>query len=82
MSFIEVESAGLEEDPATLEDPYWLPSTCAYRLVREGKPLPDWHPLISGDRDSVLRAGHSVRGRVISEDAADALIHHLIDWVR
>lgn len=66
--------------PATLDDPYWLPSTCAYRLVREGKPLPDWHPLLSGDPETVFRSGHSVRGRVISEDAADQLIHHLIDW--
>lgn len=67
--------------PAVLEDPYWLPSTCAYRLVTEGKPLPDWHPLISGDPDSVVEAGHSIGGRVISEEYAGPLVHHLIEWV-
>ena len=67
--------------PAVLEDPYWLPSTCAYRLLAEHRPLPDWHPLVSGEADSAKRAGHSVCGRVISEEDAGPLVHHLIDWV-
>lgn len=67
--------------PAALEDPYWLPATCAYRLVAEGKPLPQWHPLLSGSPDSVIDAGQSVGGRTISEENAGPLLHHLIDWI-
>jgi hypothetical protein len=57
----------------------WLPSTCAYRLRAEGQPLPDWHPLITGDPESVHRAGMSVRGWTVSEDVAGDLEHHLVD---
>ena len=46
---------------------WWLPATCAYRLRSEGKPLLPWHYLISGDRESVHRAGASVRGWTVSE---------------
>jgi len=63
-----------------LQDPYWLPSTCAYRLLAEGKDLPDWHPLISGTPDSVFISGNSIQGRVVCETEADDPEFHLIQW--
>jgi len=58
----------------------WLPDTCAYRRRADGRPLPSWHYLISGDREAVVRAGVSVAGRVISEDDAGPLEHHIVEW--
>ena len=46
---------------------YWMPQTCAYRLLWQGLPLPDWHPLITGNAQSVHDAGISVKGRTVSE---------------
>ncbi|MDP6344210.1 MAG: YcgN family cysteine cluster protein [Alphaproteobacteria bacterium] len=65
--------------PDNIAKLFWMPSTCAYRLLAEGKDLPDWHPLISGDPDSVHRAGISVRGRAINERWAGPLEHHVLD---
>ena len=57
----------------------WLPSTCAYRLRAAGEQLPEWHYLVSGDREAVHRAGESVRGWTISEDDAGELEYHMVD---
>ena len=58
--------------PANLKDiAYWMPETCAYRLLHEGKPLFDWHRLVSGDPNSVHRAGASVQGWAIPEFEVD-----------
>lgn len=65
--------------PAKLRQLDWLPSTCAYRLLADGDPLPDWHPLVTGDPESVHRAGQSVRGWTVSEDDAGDLEHHLVE---
>jgi hypothetical protein len=54
-------------EPGTLDTINFLPETCAYRLLNAGEDLPDWHPLVSGDPESVHKAGISVRGKVISE---------------
>jgi len=57
----------------------WLPRTCAYRLLAEGKPLPDWHYLVCGDREAVHQAGESVRGWTVSELEAGDPEHHCVD---
>jgi uncharacterized cysteine cluster protein YcgN (CxxCxxCC family) len=68
--------------PADLETPYWLPATCAYRLLAEGRDLPAWHPLVSGDPGTVLRAGKRICGRTVCEDDADDLEQHIVTWLR
>ncbi|MDG1770219.1 MAG: YcgN family cysteine cluster protein [Yoonia sp.] len=68
--------------PKSLEDNmYWLPQTCAYRLVFEGRDLYDWHPLISGEAASVHAAKVSMKGRSISEDTVseDDWDNHIIE---
>jgi uncharacterized protein len=69
--------------PENVETIPWLPPTCAYRLRREGKDLPDWHPLVSGDPETVHRAGVSARGRVSAfEDdvPVDELPRFIVAW--
>lgn len=46
---------------------YWMPSSCAYKLLYHGKSLPDWHPLLTGDPESTHRSGNSVRGWTVPE---------------
>lgn len=61
----------------------FLPNSCAYRLRSQGKALPQWHPLISGDPATVDEAGVTIKGKVVSE----AFVHprqfmeHIIEWI-
>ncbi len=72
--------------PHNIEKLPWMPLSCAYRRLHEGKDLPSWHPLVTGRADSVHEAGVSVRGQTISEatldDPDDALQFAAPDWLR
>ena len=70
--------------PAKLEELTWMPSTCAYRLLHEGQALYWWHPLVSGDPATVVAAGISVAGRVVSERQVrdEELEDHIVSWPR
>ncbi len=68
--------------PDNVDKLHWMPRTCAYRLVAEGKDLPPHHHLISGSRDTIHEAGWSVQHAVVSEELVDEdeLGHRLVVW--
>ncbi len=70
-------------DTVNLAQLHWIPDTCAYKLREQGKPLPDWHPLLTGSRDAMHEADIPVTGKVISEEYVheDGLEEHIIRWV-
>ena len=70
----------LQLTPQNVPETPWLPPTCGYRLVAEGKDLYWWHPLVSGDPDTVHIAGVSVRGRVAANER-DVPVEKLEDYV-
>lgn len=61
---------------------YYMPPSCAYRLLSGGKDLPDWHPLVSGNPETVFLAGHSARGRTVSEAdvTEEDWPHRIVEW--
>ncbi|MEM1377325.1 MAG: YcgN family cysteine cluster protein [Pseudomonadota bacterium] len=71
--------------PENVGELTWLPQTCAYRLIHEGKPLYDWHPLISGDPSTVIASGASMFGKVTATEQDIAhdgeYLDHLVEPV-
>ena len=68
--------------PITAEKLNWLPPTCAYKRLAAGQPLPDWHPLITGDPQSVHDAGVSVKFWAVPESSVEVADYqdYLIDF--
>lgn len=66
--------------PDNIKTIHWMPSTCAYRLVAEGKGLPNWHPLVTGDSNSTYTSGNSSKGRIVSERDPNTLEDHICEW--
>jgi len=62
----------------------WIPSTCAYKLRYLDKALPEWHPLLTGNRNAMMAEGIAVTGRILSEDFVhdSGLEEHVIRWVK
>ena len=60
----------------------WLPKTCAYRLIDEGKDLPEWHPLIQKNRRLMDESHNSVAKKVIPENKVnmDKITDYIFNW--
>lgn len=78
----ELVSDCLQLTPEVLKEITWLPRTCAYRRLAEGRGLAWWHPLVSGDPDTVIRAGISVCGKVVPEEMVNIadIEDRVVDW--
>jgi len=59
----------------------WMPSTCAYRLLAEGKPLYPWHPLLTGNPQSTHEADISVQDLLVREETVDDILDHVLEDV-
>lgn len=74
----------IEITPENIGELTWLPDTCAYRLIAEGRDLYDWHPLVAGNRQEMDKLGISVKGKVLSERDVhpEDLEEQLVKWIK
>lgn len=69
-------------NPKNVQNAPWLPSTCAYKILASNGKLESWHPLLSGNKNTVHSSGNSLKGKfVIPEDQADDLRDHVVTWL-
>ena len=66
--------------PQNISQLKWMPKSCAYRLLAEGKDLAWWHPLISGNKETVHQAGISIQGKTVSEDDNLQPEDRIVSW--
>ena len=69
--------------PNNLAPLSWMPDSCSYKLIHNGLDLPDWHPLITGNKSSTYKSGNSLAGRVTPEtelESEEELLERIIDW--
>jgi len=66
--------------PKNISQLKWMPKSCAYRLLAEGKDLAWWHPLISGNKETVHQAGISIQGKTVSEDDNLQPEDRIVSW--
>ena len=66
--------------PQNISQLKWMPKSCAYRLLAEGKDLAWWHPLISGNKETVHQAGISIQGKTVSEDDKLQSEDRIVSW--
>ena len=68
--------------PKKLKNLKWMPDTCAYKILDQGGQLPNWHPLVCGNNDEIVKSGNSVKNRVTNEVKIKTknLKKHIFNW--
>lgn len=70
----------LELTVGNLDQIQWMPPSCSYRTIKEGRSLPKWHHLVTGDKESIHQAGKSIKGKYIDESDVDDIEEHVVEW--